>query len=226
MTSFKVFKIHKNTQSFAFDSLRNASKAQQRMQINCDLATSTICSASNILVSKISLQSIFFNKRAITDLVSFSLFSIKRFRLTSLVSNKRDRNPLSNKRDRKSSAPCVSASPSVNIRFIQSAIIECESSKKRKDRSSKNEADIIKQKSTATEKKRRDKSVKSNVASLNKEDSNSSIKKKTVNEMKDVKSIRFETMKKKKTRKKSDKVYRHARQCVKALRKSDTSSSS
>ena len=175
MASFNVFKIHKNTQSFVFDSLRNASKAQQRLQINCDFATST----------RTSLQFIFFNKRAITDLVSFSLFFIKRSRLTS-----------------------------------------CESSKKKKDRSSKNEADIIKQKSTATEKKRRDKSVKSNVASLNKEESNSSIKRKTVDEMKDVKSIKFETMKKKKTRKRNDKVYRHARQRVRALRKNDTSSNS
>ena len=151
MTSFNVFKIHKNTQSFVFDSFRNASKAQQRLQINCDFAT----------FIRIFLRSIFFNKRAIIDFVSFSLFFIKRSRLAS-----------------------------------------CESSKKKRNRSSKNEADIIKQKSTATEKKRRDKSVKSNVASLNKEESNLSIKRKTVNEMKDVKSIRFETMKKKKHEKK------------------------
>ena len=43
--------------------------------------------------------------------------------------------------------------------------------------------------------------------------------------MKNVKSIRFKTMEKK-TRKKSDKVYLHAQQRVKALRKKDTSSNS
>ena len=193
MTFFNVFRIYQNSQSFIHDNLRNVSKVQQSLQTNCDFATSFIRFASNIFVSKISLQFIFFNKRAIIDFVSFSLFFNKRFRLTSFVQNIRDR---------KSSTSCVSASSSVDIRVIQTVTIKCESLKKRRDRFSKIKADVSQHKFNVAKKKRRDKSIKSNVASLNKEESNSSIKRKTINEIKNVKSIRFETMKKKKTRKK------------------------
>ena len=215
MTFFNIFDFNSfvNNNNNVFNALRN----QRNLQTHCDFRTSSVRSASNISISKFLLQSIFFNKHAIIDFVSFSLFSIKRIRLTFLVRNIRDR---------KSSTFYVSATSSVDIRFIQTVTIRCESLKKRKNKSSKIKADLSQHKSNVAEKKRKNRSVKSNVASFNKEKSNSSIKKKTVNEMKDVKSIRFETMKKKKTRKKSDKMYRYARQRVRALRKNDTSSNS
>ena len=144
MTSFNVFKILKNIQTSIFNNLRNALKIQQRIQINCDFTTFTTCFASNIFVLKFFLQFIFFNKRAVIDFVKFLFFSIKRFRLTSFVFNIRDR---------KSSASYVFENSFVNIRFIQSIIIKCESLKKKKNRFSKTEANIIKQKFTATEKK-------------------------------------------------------------------------
>ena len=249
MTSFNIFDFNSFVNNN--NNISNVLKNQRNLQVHCDFKASFVRSASNISISRFLLQSIFFNKHVITDLVSFSLSSIKRIRLTFFVRNIRDR---------KSSTSYVSATSSVNIRSIQSTIIRCESLKKKKDRSSKFtvtekkrknrfvksnvaqniceslkkrkdksskiETNLIQHKSNATEKKKRDRSVKSNVASLNKEENNLSIKKKTVDEIKDVKSIRFETMKKKKTRKKSDQMYRHARQRVRALRKSDTSSNS
>ena len=217
MTFFNVFRIYQNSQSFIHDNLRNVSKIQQSLQANCDFTTSFIRSASNTFVSKIFLQFIFFNKRAIIDFVSFSLSFNKRFRLASFVQNIRDR---------KFSTFCVSANSSVNIRVIQTVTIKCESLKKRKNKFSKIKANFSQHKFNVAEKKKRNKSIKSNVASFNKKKSNSSIKRKTVNEMKNVKSINFETMKKKKTRKKNDKMYRYARQRVRALRKNNTSSNS
>ena len=242
MTSFNIFDFNSfvNNNNNIFNVLRN----QRNLQTHCDFKTSSVRFASNISISRFLLQSIFFNKHVIIDLVSFSLSSIKRIRLISFVRNIRDR---------KSSTFYVSATSSVDIRFIQSAIIRCESLKKkknrfskstvtekkkknkfvksnvaqniceslkkRKDRFSKIETNLIQHKSNATEKKKKNKSIKSNVASFNKKESNSSIKKKTVNEMKNVKSIRFETMKKKKTRKKNDKTYRHAHNASKLCAK-------
>ena len=49
------------------------------------------------------------------------------------------------------------------------------------------------------------------------------MKRKIVDKMKKTKSIRFETIKQKKIREKSDKEYRHARQHARVLRKNDTS---
>ena len=153
MTSFNIFdfNLFVNNNNNIFNVLRN----QRNLQAHCDFRASSVQSASNISISKFFLQFIFFNKHVITDFVSFSLSSIKRIRLTSLVQNKRDR---------KSSTFYVSATSFVDIRFIQSAIIRCESLKKRRNRLSKNKADIIKQKSTVTEKKRKNRLVKSNVA--------------------------------------------------------------
>ena len=134
MTFFNVFKIYKNIQLFLFDNLRNVSKTQQYIQIKYDFATFTTCFASNTFVSKISLNFIFFNKRAVIDFVNFLLFLIKRIRLISLVFNICDRKFSTfvfNIRDRKFSAFCVSKSFFVNIRFIQSIIIKCESLKKK-----------------------------------------------------------------------------------------------
>ena len=215
MTSFNIFDFNSfvNNNNNVF----NALKSQRNLQAHCDFRASSVRSASNISISRFFLQSIFFNKHAIIDFVSFSLFSIKRIRLTSFVRNIRDRKP---------STFYVSATSSVNIRSIQTVTIRCESLKKKRNRFSKIKADFSQHKSNVAEKKRKNRSVKSNVASFNKEKNNSSIKRKTVDEMKNVKSIRFETMKKKKTRKKSDKMYRHARQRVRTLRKNDTSSNS
>ena len=73
--------------------------------------------------------------------------------------------------------------------------------KKRKNRSLKIEAKIIKHKFKAVEKKRKEESMKSNVAQKienMKKKHNSNIKRKTVNKMKKTKSIRFKTIEKKK----------------------------
>ena len=167
MTSFNIFDFNSfvNNNNNIFNVLRN----QRNLQAHCDFRALFVRSTSNISISRFLLQFIFFNKHVIIDFVSFSLSSIKQIRLTSLFSLssiKRIRltSFVRNKRDRKSSTFYVSATSSVDIRFIQFIIIRCESLKKRKDWFSKNEADIIKQKSTVTEKKKRNKFVKSNVA--------------------------------------------------------------
>ena len=122
MTFINVFEIF---QTFIHDDLCNVSKVQQSLQINCKFATLFIRFALNIFVLKTSLQFLFCNKRAIIDFVNFSLFSIKRIRLISLVRKIRDR---------KFSTFCVSANLSVNIRVIQSIIIKYKSLKKRKNK--------------------------------------------------------------------------------------------
>ena len=152
MTFFNIFDFNSFVNNN--NNISNVLKNQRNLQVHCDFKASFVRSASNISISRFLLQSIFFNKHVITDLVSFSLSSIKRIRLTSFVRNIRDR---------KSSTFYVSATSSVDIRFIQSTIIRCESLKKRKNRFSKNEANIIKSKFTVTKKKRRNRFVKSNV---------------------------------------------------------------